>query len=73
MAERCGVETLDVLLRGRRLQSFGQVKRKVQEKPLARILELEVTGRRPRDVRKISGGRLWRHILDWVELLRLVY
>ena len=48
VAERCGVETLDVLLRRRRLRWFGHVKRRGQEEPLGRILDLEVDGRRPR-------------------------
>ena len=50
VSERCGVETLDVLLRQRMLQWFGHVQRSGQEEPLGRILELKVTGRRP-------GGR----------------
>ena len=60
VAERCGVETLDVLLRRRRLRWFGHVRRRGQEEPLGRILELEVTGRRPRGRPKKS----WRNIVD---------
>ena len=60
VAERCGVETLDVLLRRRRLRWFGHVKRRGQEEPLGRILELEVDGRRPRGRPKKS----WRKIVE---------
>ena len=39
------METLDALLRRRKLRWFGHVRRRGQEEPLGRILELEVTGR----------------------------
>ena len=48
MTKSCGVETLDVLLKRKRLRWFRHVERRDQEKPLGRILELEVTGRSPR-------------------------
>ena len=40
-----GAETLDVLLRQRRLRWFGHVERRGQEEPLSRILKLGGTGR----------------------------
>ena len=43
------METLDVVLRRRRrLRCFGHGKRRGQEEPLGRIMELEVDGRRQR-------------------------
>ena len=60
VAERCGVDTLDVLLRRRRLRWFGHVKRRGQEEPLSKIMELEVDGRRPRGCPKKS----WRKIVE---------
>ena len=48
VAERCGVDTMDVLLRRKRLQWVGIVKRKGQEEPLCRILELKGTESHPR-------------------------
>ena len=60
VAERCGVEPLDVLLRRRRLRWFGHVKRRGQEEPLGRILGMEVTGRRPRGRPKKS----WRKTVE---------
>ena len=47
VAEGCGVETLDMLLKPRRLRWFDHVKRRGQEEPLGRILELKVTGKLP--------------------------
>ena len=60
VAERCGVETLDVLLRRRRLPWFDHVKRRGQEESLSRILELEGTGSCPRGRPKKS----WRKIVE---------
>ena len=56
--ERYGLKTLDVLLRRRRLQWFGNEKRKGQEEILGRILELEVTASRPRGRSKRSKRKI---------------
>ena len=48
LAERSEVDKLDVLLKQRRLIWLAHVRRRGQEKPLGRLVELEVTERRPR-------------------------
>ena len=54
VAKRCGMETLNVLLRRKRLDLYGHVRRRGQEEPLGKILELQVTGRHPRGSPKKS-------------------
>ena len=57
---RCRVETLEELLKRRRLRWFGHATRKGQEGPIRRILELKFTVRRHRARPKKS----WRKIVE---------
>ena len=47
VADRCGVEPLEVVMRRRRLRWYGHVRRRDEQEPLGRIMELTVEGRRP--------------------------
>ena len=48
VAGRCGLKQLEVVLRERRLRWFGHVKRRTEEEPIHRVLNVAVEGPRPR-------------------------
>ena len=47
VADRCGTEVLENVLRRRRLRWYGHVKRRDVGDPLRRVGEIDVEGRRP--------------------------
>ena len=58
VVERCGVETLDVLLRRKMLRWLGHVKRRGEGEVPGRVLELASTGRQPRGRPKKSRRKI---------------
>ena len=66
VARRCGVDGLEMVMRERRLRWFGHVRRKEEDDPIRRVMDLEVDVRRP-------GGRpknTWKKTVE--EDMRLV-
>ena len=47
VARRCAVDAVETVMRERRLRWFGHVRRKEEENPVRRVMDLEVEGRRP--------------------------
>ncbi len=47
VARRCGIREMEVILRQRRLQRFGLVRRAGQDSVVRMVEEVEVEGRRP--------------------------
>ena len=48
VARRCGVDEVEIVMSERRLRWVGHVKRREQDDPIKRVMNLEVTGRQPR-------------------------
>ena len=46
-ARRCAVDAVETVMRERRLRWFGHVRRREEEDPVRRVMDLEVEGRRP--------------------------
>ena len=66
VARRCGVDEVEMVMRKRRLRWFGHVRRREENDPIRRVVDLEVVGRRPRDRPK----KTWKKTFE--EDMRLV-
>ena len=47
VARRCGMDEVEAVMRERRLRWFGHVRRREEDNPVRRVMDLEVNGRRP--------------------------
>ena len=60
VARRCGVDEVETVMRERRLRWFGHVRRREEDNPVRRVMDLEVDGRRPPGRPK----KTWRKTVD---------
>ena len=66
VARRCGVDVLEIVMRERRLRWFGHVRRREEDNPMRKVMDLEVDGRRPPG----RPRKTWRKTVE--EDMRLV-